>query len=249
MVYAIACLVHCILNIKLSDDEIESIYINAVKYLNEVGASYLRDYNDSNILTHEVFNKYHSETLMMRYMKYLENKDISLVHSMIALGSCTMKLNAASELEGLSWDTMSNIHPFAPIGCADGYLELTNSIREQLKSITGFAAVSLQPNSGAQGEFAGLLAIRRYQSSINQAHRNICLIPRSAHGTNPATAQMMGLDVIVVACDVNGNVDVADLEAKALQYQDNLSCLMITYPSTHGVFETSIAPLIYVRTW
>ena len=234
----VARLVHCILDIKLNEDDICALYAEAVKYFNDFVSNFLR--NDKNILTHDVFNKYHSETQIMRYMKYLENKDISLVHSMIALGSCTMKLNAASELEGLSWDTMSNIHPFAPIGYAGGYLELTNSIREQLKSITGFADISLQPNSGAQGEFAGLLAIRRYQNSINQSHRNICLIPRSAHGTNPATAQMMGLDVVVVACDNSGNVDVTDLEVKALQHKHNLSCLMITYPSTHGVFEPAI---------
>ena len=230
--YDVARIIHSVFDMSISEESLSLSDVDSSAYENL--------YRQDKILTHDVFNNYHSETQMMRYMKYLENKDISLVHSMIALGSCTMKLNASSELEGLSWDGMSNIHPFAPLDCVQGYMELTNGIRDQLKAITGFAAVSLQPNSGAQGEFAGLLTIRRYQESVGQSHRNICLIPRSAHGTNPATAQMMGLDVIVVNCDDSGNVDVADLEAKALQYKDNLSCLMITYPSTHGVFEPSI---------
>ncbi len=230
--YDVARIIHSVFDMSVSEESLSLSDADSSAYANL--------YRQDKILTHDVFNNYHSETQMMRYMKYLENKDISLVHSMIALGSCTMKLNASSELEGLSWDGMSNIHPFAPIDCVQGYMELTNGIREQLKAITGFAAVSLQPNSGAQGEFAGLLTIRRYQESVGQSQRNICLIPRSAHGTNPATAQMMGLDVVVVNCDDSGNVDVADLETKALQYRDNLSCLMITYPSTHGVFEPSI---------
>lgn len=192
------------------------------------------------ILTHRVFNQYHSETKMMRYLKYLENKDISLVHSMIALGSCTMKLNAASELDPVSWPSFANIHPFAPIDSVPGYMELIHSFKEQLKAITGFDDVSLQPNSGAQGEYAGLLAIRRYQESNGQLARNICLIPKSAHGTNPATAQMMGMQVVIVNCDDNGNVDIKDLEIKAIEHKNDLSCLMITYPSTHGVFESAI---------
>ncbi|MDQ5922087.1 MAG: glycine dehydrogenase [Pseudomonadota bacterium] len=193
-----------------------------------------------NILSHAVFNTYHSETKMMRYLKYLENKDISLVHSMIPLGSCTMKLNAASELIPVSWAEFANIHPFTPTEFVAGYLEMINGFKEQLKAITGFADISMQPNSGAQGEYAGLLAIRRYLNSIGQNQRNICLIPKSAHGTNPATAQMMGMDVVVVNCDALGNVDIADLELKAHEHKDDLACLMITYPSTHGVFETSI---------
>lgn len=197
-------------------------------------------YRQDSILTHKVFNEYHTETKMMRYLKRLENKDISLVHSMIPLGSCTMKLNAAAELEPLSWSHVANIHPFAPKSSIKGYLGLLDGIKQQLMDITGFDEVCLEPNSGAQGEYTGLLIIRRYQESIKQSHRNICLIPKSAHGTNPATAQMMGLDVVVVKCDANGNVDVDDLRNLATQHRDNLSCLMITYPSTHGVFEAAI---------
>lgn len=192
------------------------------------------------ILTHDAFNSHHSETQMMRYLKHLENKDLSLVHSMIPLGSCTMKLNAASELTGLSWPNWAHIHPFAPKESIGGYLHLLQSFKQQLQAITGFADVSLQPNSGAQGEYAGLLAIRRYQDSLDQGQRNICLIPKSAHGTNPATAQMMGLDVVTVECDEQGNVNVDDLQRKCEQHAAQLCCLMITYPSTHGVFEASI---------
>ena len=197
-------------------------------------------YRQDEILTHAVFRNYQTETKMMRYLKMLENKDISLVHSMIPLGSCTMKLNAAAELEPLSWPKMAQIHPFAPRESVQGYISLINGLKQQLKDITGFAEICMQPNSGAQGEYTGILAIRRYQESIGQGERNICLIPRSAHGTNPATAHMMGLEVVVVNCDAMGNVELADLQAKAVQYADNLCCLMITYPSTHGVFEASI---------
>lgn len=211
-----------------------------VKDIHDIALEYKKLYRRDEILTHPVFSAYHSETKMMRYLKSLENKDISLVHSMIPLGSCTMKLNAASELEPVSWPEFANIHPFAPQDVVIGYSELIISFKEQLKAITGFADISMQPNSGAQGEYAGLLAIRRYQESIGGQKRNICLIPRSAHGTNPATAQMMGLEVVVVNCDGNGNIDVEDLRAKALLHKDNLSCLMVTYPSTHGVFEERI---------
>ncbi|RTL12131.1 MAG: glycine dehydrogenase (aminomethyl-transferring) [Neisseriaceae bacterium] len=203
-------------------------------------------YRQDTILAHEVFSSYHSETKMMRYLKYLENKDISLVHSMIPLGSCTMKLNAAAELEPLSWPQMANIHPFAPRESVQGYITLINSLKQQLKDITGFDDVCMQPNSGAQGEYTGLLAIRRYQASLGQAGRDVCLIPRSAHGTNPATAQMMGMEVVVVNCDDSGNVEVADMRAKAEQYRERLSCLMITYPSTHGVFEASIKEICQI---
>lgn len=203
-------------------------------------AAYAYIFRQDKILTHAVFNQYHSETKMMRYLKSLENKDISLVHSMIALGSCTMKLNAASCLEPVSWPHLANIHPFAPRDSVVGYLEFIEGFKQQLKDITGFDDISLQPNSGAQGEYAGLLAIRRYHSSIGQGARNICLIPKSAHGTNPATAQMMDMKVVIINCDCGGNVDVEDLRAKAAQYKDNLACLMITYPSTHGVFEGCI---------
>lgn len=203
-------------------------------------------YRTDEVLTHTIFNSHHSETQMMRYLKYLENKDISLVHSMIPLGSCTMKLNAASELEPISYSGFANIHPFAPAKYVEGYTELTNGLKKQLKAITGFDAVSLQPNSGAQGEYAGILAIRRYQESKNEGHRNICLIPRSAHGTNPATAQMMGLEVVVVGCDIGGNINVDDLKQKAILHKDNLCCLMVTYPSTHGVFETAIKQICQI---
>ncbi|MCB9223795.1 MAG: aminomethyl-transferring glycine dehydrogenase [Crocinitomicaceae bacterium] len=192
------------------------------------------------ILNHEVFNSYHSETKMMRYQKSLENKDLSLVHSMISLGSCTMKLNAAAELMPLSWPEFANIHPFAPRDQWQGYQTMLDQLSADLCEVTGFAGMSLQPNSGAQGEYAGLMVIKAYHESRGDHHRNICLIPSSAHGTNPASAVMAGMEVVVTACDDNGNIDVNDLKAKAEQYKDNLSCLMVTYPSTHGVFEEAI---------
>ncbi|AXE34175.1 aminomethyl-transferring glycine dehydrogenase [Chromobacterium phragmitis] len=195
---------------------------------------------ESAILTHPVFNTHHSEHEMLRYMKKLENRDLAMNHSMISLGSCTMKLNATSEMIPITWPEFANMHPFAPREQTVGYLELIEGLQAQLKAITGFDAISMQPNSGAQGEYAGLLAISRYHESRGEGHRNICLIPQSAHGTNPATAQMMNMQVVVVKCDDAGNVDVADLKAKAEQHAANLAALMITYPSTHGVFEQGI---------
>jgi len=192
------------------------------------------------ILSHPVFNSYHTEHEMLRYLKRLQNKDLALDHSMISLGSCTMKLNATSEMIPISWPEFADLHPFAPIDQAQGYMEMIGGLETWLKAITGFDAVSLQSNSGAQGEYAGIVAITRYHASRGEGHRNICLIPKSAHGTNPASAQMCGLQIVVVDCDENGNVDVADLKAKAEQHAANLACLMITYPSTHGVFEEAI---------
>jgi glycine dehydrogenase len=192
------------------------------------------------ILTHPVFNSYHTEHEMLRYLKRLQNKDLALDHSMISLGSCTMKLNATSEMIPVTWPEFGDIHPFAPIDQVQGYMEMIGGLESWLKVITGFDAICIQPNSGAQGEYAGIVAITRYHASRGDSHRNICLIPRSAHGTNPATAQMCGLDIVVVDCDDNGNVDVDDLKAKAEQHAAHLSCLMITYPSTHGVFEEAI---------
>jgi glycine dehydrogenase len=191
-------------------------------------------------LTHPVFNRHHSEHEMLRYIKRLENKDLSMVHSMISLGSCTMKLNATSEMIPVTWPEFGNIHPFAPADQTSGYRELSSNLETWLREITGFTAVSLQPNSGAQGEYAGLMVIRAYHESRREAHRNISLIPASAHGTNPASAVMAGMDVVVVKSDEDGKIDVADLKAKAAQFKDRLSCLMVTYPSTHGVFEESI---------
>lgn len=195
---------------------------------------------ESAYLTHPVFNSYHTESDMMRYVKRLENADLSLMHSMISLGSCTMKLNAATEMIPVSWENWANMHPFMPSEQVQGYAQMISELEQYLCTITGFQACSLQPNSGAQGEYAGLMAIRAYHEAKGDTHRNVSLIPSSAHGTNPASAVMAGMDVVVVACDDRGNIDVADLRAKAEQYADRLSCLMVTYPSTHGVFETSI---------
>jgi len=194
----------------------------------------------SEILSHPVFNSYHSETSLMRYIKSLENKDLSLTQSMISLGSCTMKLNAASEMIPLSWSEWNSIHPFVPTNQAQGYHEVIDKLENYLSEITGFSATSLQPNSGAQGEYSGLMVIKSYLNKIGEEHRNICLIPSSAHGTNPASAIMAGLKVVVIATDERGNIDVNDLKSKIAEHKDNLAALMITYPSTHGVFESEI---------
>ncbi len=194
----------------------------------------------STYLTHPVFNQHHTEHEMLRYLKSLENKDLSLVHSMISLGSCTMKLNATAEMIPLTWPEFGSIHPFAPTNQVGGYAQLVSELNIWLCEITGFAAMSFQPNSGAQGEYAGLMAIRAYHESRGDSHRNVVLIPSSAHGTNPASAVMAGMKVVVTKCDDRGNIDVADLKARAEQYSNELSCLMVTYPSTHGVYEESI---------
>jgi glycine dehydrogenase len=194
----------------------------------------------SAILSHPVFNSYHSETEMMRYIKRLENKDLSLTHSMISLGSCTMKLNAASEMLALTWPEFANLHPFVPSEQAEGYQEVIAGLDAALSEITGFAQMSFQPNSGASGEYAGLLVIQAYHRSRGEAQRNVVLIPSSAHGTNPASAAMCGLNIVIVKCDATGNIDVNDLREKAEQHKADLSCLMVTYPSTHGVYEESI---------
>ncbi len=200
----------------------------------------LIDNRQSPILQHPVFNKYHSESEMMRYIKRLENKDLSLTHSMIPLGSCTMKLNAASELIPITWPEFAHMHPFVPAEQAAGYHEIIDDLDKSLSEITGFAKMSFQPNSGAQGEYAGLLVIQAYHQSRGDAHRNIVLIPTSAHGTNPASAAMCGLKIVLVRCDKSGNIDIDELREKAIQHKVNLACLMITYPSTHGVYEESI---------
>lgn len=194
----------------------------------------------SEYLTHPVFNSHHSEHEMLRYIKHLENKDLSLTHSMIALGSCTMKLNATTEMMPLTWPELGNMHPFSPLDQSKGYQQMFDQLCQWLAEITGFAATSLQPNSGAQGEYAGLLVIRAYHQSRGESHRNIVLIPSSAHGTNPASAVMAGMKVVIVKCDDNGNIDVDDLREKAVAHKEDLAAIMITYPSTHGVYEERI---------
>lgn len=200
----------------------------------------------SDYMAHPVFSSYPTEHAMLRYLKSLENKDLSMVHSMISLGSCTMKLNATAEMIPVTWPEFGRIHPFAPVEQTKGYQIMFDHLSKWLCEITGFDAMSLQPNSGAQGEYAGLMVIRAYHQSRGDHHRNIALIPSSAHGTNPASAVMAGMQVVVVKCDERGNIDVEDLRAKAIQYQDQLSCLMVTYPSTHGVFEESIQEICQI---
>ncbi|MCL6220569.1 aminomethyl-transferring glycine dehydrogenase [Zunongwangia pacifica] len=217
--------------------------LSALKEINAIPEAVSRK---REFLTHEVFNAYHSETELMRYIKKLERKDLSLNHSMISLGSCTMKLNAASEMLPLSNPQWGNIHPFAPIEQAEGYQIVLKELENQLTEITGFSATSLQPNSGAQGEYAGLMVIRAYHESRGEGHRNVCLIPSSAHGTNPASAVMAGMKVIVTKATENGNIDVDDLREKAIEHKDHLAALMVTYPSTHGVFESAIREITQI---
>ncbi len=226
--------------------EIVEVFADAKKQITQIVPPSLNVLQASNIsrtseyLKHPVFNNYHTETEMMRYIKTLENKDISMVHSMISLGSCTMKLNAASELIPISWPEFANIHPYAPQEQVEGYMQIIEELSQYLCAITGFSGITFQPNSGAQGEYTGLLIIRAYHKDRGDVKRNVILIPSSAHGTNPASAAMAGFKIVVVKCDANGNVDVNDLKSKAEQYKDNLAGLMITYPSTHGVFEEQI---------
>lgn len=227
-------------------NDIVSIFANAAKEVTYKASSLISTSSSkrtSHYLTHPTFNSYHSESEMMRYIKRLENKDLSLVHSMISLGSCTMKLNAASELLPITWPEFASIHPFVPLNQAQGYAELIEQLNKDLSEITGFARMSFQPNSGAQGEYTGLMVIRAYHIANGNAHRNVALIPSSAHGTNPASAAMAGMKIIVTKCDDKGNIDFADMKEKAELHKDNLSCLMVTYPSTHGVYEESITEI------
>ena len=198
---------------------------------------------DSTFLTHETFNKHHTESMLMRYIKKLERKDLALNHSMISLGSCTMKLNAAAEMLPLSMPKWNSLHPFQPLDQVQGYIKMLTKLEQQLNEITGFTGTTLQPNSGAQGEYAGLMTIRAYHHNNGDFHRNVCLIPASAHGTNPASAAMAGMKIVVTKTTPDGNIDIEDLRTQALLYKDNLSCLMVTYPSTHGVFESAICEI------
>jgi glycine dehydrogenase len=211
------------------------------EYADSLPESLLRT---SDFMAHEIFNSLHSETEMMRYMKKLENRDLALNRTMIPLGSCTMKLNAAAELFSLSWPEFGALHPFVPENQAEGYTELIENLGNDLCEITGFSAISFQPNSGASGEYTGLLVIKAYHESRAEGHRNICLIPSSAHGTNPASSVMAGMKVVIVKCDENGNIDIEDLRSKAAEHKDNLAAIMITYPSTHGVFEESVLEIM-----
>ena len=229
--------IQLIVNIIADGVQIKTVIVDQQTSKSKIPSKFLRK---SKFLQTKIFNIHHSETSLMRYIKSLERKDLSLTHSMISLGSCTMKLNAASEMIPISWSKWNNIHPFVPINQADGYQKLIIKLEEQLNEITGFSGTSLQPNSGAQGEYAGLMVIRAYLKSISQSHRNICLIPSSAHGTNPASAVMAGMKVVVVGTDKHGNIDEEELKEKAELYKENLAALMVTYPSTHGVFESSI---------
>ena len=215
-----------------------TIYEQGIEPLIPVGLRRTSDF-----LTHPVFNTHHSETAMLRYIRRLSDKDLALDRSMIPLGSCTMKLNATSEMIPITWPEFANVHPFAPADQLEGYWILERQLRDWLCEATGYAGISLQPNAGSQGEYAGLLVIQAWQRARGQGHRTICLIPSSAHGTNPASAQMVGMEVVVTGCDAHGNVDLAELQAKCEQYSDRLSAVMITYPSTHGVFETQIREL------
>ncbi len=255
---AIACEVNFfyskdILSISLDETTTEEDLHNLFKIFDVVNTAFIEGYSipaslhrTSSFLDNEVFKKYQTETTLMRYIKKLENKDLSLVHSMIALGSCTMKLNAATQLMPLSWDNFSQLHPFVPIDQAAGYQEMFSELKKYLAEITGFTACSLQPNSGAQGEYAGLMSIRAYHLDRGDNQRNIVIIPSSAHGTNPASGVMCGMKIVVVGCDKYGNIDVDELRAKAIEYKDSLSALMITYPSTHGVFESSVKEICQI---
>ena len=234
-------------NEKTNHDDLDQIISIIEEYSGQKSANIefpgipmIDNVRESEILSHPVFNSYHSETSLMRYIKSLENKDLSLTQSMISLGSCTMKLNAASEMIPLSWSEWNSIHPFVPVDQAKGYHEVISKLETFLSEITGFSATSLQPNSGAQGEYSGLMVIKSYLNKIGQNHRDICLIPSSAHGTNPASAIMAGLKVVVIGTDDKGNIDIENLKIKVEEHKDNLAALMITYPSTHGVFESEI---------
>lgn len=238
--FAIADVFKTASNTNIENSEVEKIMQQVdISFPSNIGRT-------SDYLTHEIFNKYHTEHELLRYIKKLENKDLSLVHSMISLGSCTMKLNSTTEMIPVTWPEFGDIHPFAPRNQVNGYYELFKELEDHLSEITGFAATSLQPNSGAQGEFAGLMVIKAYLAHIGQGHRNVTIIPSSAHGTNPASAVMAGTKVVIVACDEHGNIDIEDLRNKASEHKENLAALMVTYPSTHGVFEKGIKEICQI---